>query len=179
MLEGTRHSLGTHFARWRFRKSRDEVMSFTNAISSAQRVLLVMPLTTNDSLPTLKVIEMLKSKFREENITVVTGDRGIEVVRLLPRGQFMHLLKAQVSYFYLPRADFIHSIRQKRYDLAIDLNLDLVLPSGYICKVSGANVRVGFNQKHADIFYNFQVKPDPTLGRKLIYDRLVQCLQKF
>jgi ADP-heptose:LPS heptosyltransferase len=89
------------------------------------------------------------------------------------------MLKAQVSYFYLPRADFINSIKQKRYDLAIDLNLDLVLPSGYICKASGATVRVGFNQEHADVFYNFQIKPDPTLGRKLIYDRLVQCLQKF
>lgn len=138
-----------------------------------------MPLTEEDLLPTLKVIEMLKSQFREEDITIVTGGRGIEVVRLLPRGQFVHLLKTQVSYFYLPRADFINSLRQKRYDLAIDLNLDLVLPSGYICKVSGANVRVGFNQKHADVFYNFQIKTDPTLGRKLIYDRLVQCLQKF
>ena len=179
MLEGTRHSLGVQCARWLFRKSRDEVMSFTSAISSAQRVLLVMPLTEEDLLPTLKVIEMLKSQFREESITIVTGYGGIEVVRLLPRGQFIHLLKTQVSYFYLPRADFINSLRQKRYDLAIDLNLDLVLPSGYICKVSGANVRVGFNQKHADVFYNFQIKPDPTLGRKLIYDRLVQCLQKF
>jgi len=179
MLEGIRHSLGVQFARWLFRKSRDEVISFTSAISSAQRVLPVMPLTEEDLLPTLKVIEMLKSQFREEDIAIVTGGRGIEVVRLLPRGQFVHLLKTQVSYFYLPRADFINSLRQKRYDLAIDLNLDLVLPSGYICKVSGANVRVGFNQKHADIFYNFQVKPDPTLGRKLIYDRLVQCLQKF
>jgi ADP-heptose:LPS heptosyltransferase len=179
MLEGMRHSLGTQFARWLFRKSRDEVMSFTSAISSAQRVLLVMPLTEEDLLPTLKVIEMLKSRFREESITIVTGYGGIEVVRLLPRGQFIHLLKTQVSYFYFPRADFISSLRQKRYDLAIDLNLDLVLPSGYICKVSGANVRVGFTQKHADVFYNFQIKPDPTLGRKLIYDRLVQCLQKF
>jgi ADP-heptose:LPS heptosyltransferase len=179
MLEEARHSLGTRFARWLFRKSRDEVISFTSAISSARRVLLVMPLTEEDLLPTLKVIEMLKSQFREEDITIVTGGRGIEVMRLLPRGQFVHLLKTQVSYFYLPRADFINSLRQKRYDLAIDLNLDLVLPSGYICKVSGANVRVGFNRKHADVFYNFQIKPDPTLGRKLIYDRLVQCLQKF
>lgn len=179
MLEGMRHSLGIRVGRWVFRKSRDEVISFTSAVSSARRVLLVMPLTSRDSLPTLKVIEMLKSQFQEENITVVTGNRAIEVVRLLPRGQFLHLLKSQVSYFYLPRPDFISSLRQKRYDLAIDLNLDLVLPSGYICKASGANVRVGFKQKHADIFYNFQIKPDPTLGRKLIYDRLVQCLQRF
>ena len=171
--------MGVQLARWHFRKSTDEVLSFTTAISSAQRVLLIMPLMTEDLSPTLQVIEMMKSQFKGENITVVTGDRGVEAVRLLPRSQFIHLLRPQVSLFFLPRVDFINNLTQKRYDLAIDLNLDLVLPSGYICKVSGAKVRVGFTHSHADIFYNFQVKPDPTLGRKLIYNRLVHCLRKF
>ena len=179
MLEGTRHSLGATIARWHFRKSRDEVMSFTNAVSSAHRVLLIMPLHVEDLLPTLQVIQMLKSRFTEENISIITGGHGVEIVRLLPRSHFIHLLKPQVSALYLPRADFIKSLTQKRYDLAIDLNLDLVLPSGYICKASGAKVRIGFVHRKADIFYNFQIKPDSTLGRKLIYDRLVQCLQKF
>lgn len=178
-LERLKHSLGVHYARWHFRKSQDEVVTFTTAVSSAQRVLLVMPLTGEDLLPTLQVLEMVKSKFKGENITVVTGDRGVEAVRLLPHSQFLHLLKPQVSPFFLPRTDFVSNLTQKRYDLAIDLNLDLVLPSGYICKVSGAKVRVGFCHNHADVFYNFQVKPDLTLGRKLIYDRLVQCLRKF
>ncbi|MEK9138062.1 MAG: hypothetical protein AAB393_13125, partial [Bacteroidota bacterium] len=141
--------------------------------------LVVMPLAEQDLLPTRRVIEMLRSRFREEDITVVTGDHGLEIVRLLPRSQFIHLLKPQVSYFFIPRPDFIGSLSRKRYDLAIDLNLDFVLPSGYICRASGATIRVGFSHKQADVFYNFQVKPDPTLGRKLIYDRLVQCLEKF
>ena len=178
-LERLRHSVGVRLARWHFRNSHDEVISFTNAISSAQRVLLIMPLTAEDLLPTLQVLEMVRSQFKGENITVVTGDRGVEAVRLLPRSQFLHLLKTQVSPLFLPRADFVKSVTQKRYDLAMDLNLDLVLPSGYICKVSGARIRVGFRHTQADVFYNFQVRPDPTLGRKLIYDRFVQCLRKF
>jgi ADP-heptose:LPS heptosyltransferase len=154
-------------------------MSFTSAVSSAQKVLLVMPLHVDDLLPTLQVVQMLKAQFREENLSIVIGDHGLEIVRLLPRSHFLHLLNPQVSRFYLPRADFIKTLAQKRYDLAIDLNLDLVLPSGYICKASGARVRIGFVHRKADIFYNFQIKPDSTLGRKLIYDRLAQCLQKF
>jgi ADP-heptose:LPS heptosyltransferase len=178
-LEHLRHTFGVQLAKWRFRKAQDDVVSFTSAISSAQRVLLIMPLTTEDLLPTLQVLEMVKSQFARENITVITGDRGVEAVRLLPHSHFIHLLKAQVSPFYLPRADFVSNLTQRRYDLAIDLNLDLVLPSGYICKVSGARIRVGFCHNYADVFYNFQVKPDPTLGRRLIYDRFVHCLRKF
>ncbi len=174
-----RQSFGVLLARWHFRRSQDDVVSFTNAISSAHRVLLIMPLGSEDLLPTLQVLEMVKSQFKGEDITVVMGDRGVEAVRLLPHSRFIHLLKTQVSPFFLPRVDFVSSLTERRYDLAIDLNLDLVLPSGYICRVSGAKVRVGFSQDHADVFYNFQVKPDPTLGRKLIYDRLAQCLRKF
>jgi ADP-heptose:LPS heptosyltransferase len=179
MFEGARHSLGVRLATWRFRKSRDEIISFTSAVSSARQALVIMPLTVHEVLSTVRVVEMLKTQFKEEHITVVTGNHGPEVIRMLPRGRFIHLLKPQVSYLFQPRADFLNSIKEKRYDLAIDLNLDFVLPSGYICKASGAKIRVGFNHHHADAFYNFQIKPDPTLGRKLIYDRLVQCLQKF
>ncbi len=179
MFDRTRHSLGIRLAQWRFRKSRDEIISFTSAISSARQALVIMPLAAQDVLSTVRVVEMLKTQFKEEHITVVTGDRGMEVIRMLPRSRFIHLLKPQVSYLFQPRADFLNSINERRYDLAIDLNLDFVLPSGYICKASGAAVRVGFEHQQADVFYNFQIRPDPSLGRKLVYDRLVQCLQKF
>ena len=179
MFEGTRHSVGTSLARWHFRKTHDEQRSFTGAISSARQVLLVLPLFSEDLQPTAGVIQMLKSQFKEKRITIVTGDHGLEITRLLPHGRFLHLLDTQVGYFYHPRADFLRTLNEKKYDLAIDLNLDFQLPSGYICKASSAVVRVGFSCPHADVFYNFQVRPDPTLGRKVIYDRLVQCLRRF
>jgi ADP-heptose:LPS heptosyltransferase len=178
-LESLRQSLGITLARWRLRKMHDDVIPFTTAVSSARRALLIMPLVRQDMLPVLKVVEMLKARFRAENITVVTGDYGLEIARMLPRSQFIRLLKQQITIVYHPRAHFLKSLAGGRYDLAIDLNLDLILPSGYICKASGARVRVGFCHAHADTFYNFQIKPDPTLGRKLIYERLVQCLEKF
>jgi ADP-heptose:LPS heptosyltransferase len=179
MLEATRLSIGSSLARWHFRKTHDEQRSFTEAITSARQVLLVLPLFEEDLQPTAGVIQMLKSQFKEKRITVVTGDHGLEITRLLPHGHFLHLLKTQIGYFYNPSADFLRDLSEKKYDLAIDLNLDFQLPSGYICKASGALVRVGFSGPHADVFYNFQVRPDPTLGRKVIYDRLVQCLRSF
>ena len=179
MLGRFRTSVGLQVARFRFRKERDRVIRFTDAVTSAHNVLVIMPLNPATLLPTVTVFEMLKKKFNEENLTVITGDHGLEVMRLLPRTQFIHILAAEISLFYLPRTDVMMRVRKKPYDLAIDLNLDLVLPSGYICKASNARVRIGFARNRADTFYNFLVQPDPTLGTKLIYDRLVQCLQRF
>lgn len=179
MFNDLRGFIGVRAAQFHFRKLRDSVVSFTSAVSGARQVLIIMPLGPGEFLPTVMVIDMLKRRFREENLTIVTGDRGLEVMRMLPRTQFIHLLKHEVSYFFLPRADVIERLRKRQYDLAIDLNLDLVLPSAYICRASAARVRIGFNRKHADAFYNFQIQPDPTLSKRLIYDRLVQCLDMF
>jgi ADP-heptose:LPS heptosyltransferase len=179
MLEGLRRSIGFQIARIHFRNVRERVISFSNAVSSAQQALLIMPFRRREVLPTVMVIDFLKKHFSEENITVVTDDHGLDAMRLLPRSQFVHILVSEVSMFYLPRRSVIQRIRQKKYDLAIDLNLDLVLPSGYICKESNARVRVGFVKRRSETFYNLQIQPDPTLSKKLIYDRLVKCLQMF
>lgn len=179
MLEGIRRSIGFLTAKYHFRKTRDKMMSFTTAVSSARQALLILPLSHQEFLPTIMVVDLLRKRFREENLTVITGDHGIEVMRMLPRSQFIHILGHEINLFYLPGADVLERVKKKKYDLAIDLNLDFVLPSAYICKESNASVRVGFVRKHADAFYNFQIQHDPTLGRKLIYDRLAKCLQKF
>jgi ADP-heptose:LPS heptosyltransferase len=179
MFEDTRHSLGLRLARWKLRKLGNEMIPFTSAVSSAKRALAIMPLGPHDSGPTLSVVQLLKARFLPENITVIVGDTGGEVSRMLPRSKVVHLIRPQVDYFYLPRPDFLGSLDRKPYDLAIDLNLDFILPSAYICRVSGAAVRIGFNHTHADVFYNFQIKPDPSLGRKQIYERLVHCLESF
>lgn len=179
MLEGVRRSIGFLAAMYHFRSSRDKMISFTAAVSSAHQALLILPLSHHEFLPTIMVVDLLKKRFQEENITVITGDHGIEVVRMLPRSQFIHILVHEINLFYLPCADVIQRVKKKKYDIAIDLNLDFVLPSAYICRESSARVRIGFVRKHADAFYNFQIQHDPTLGRKFIYDRLAKCLQKF
>ncbi len=179
MLERVRASIGIQASRFHFRKAREKVISFTGSISSARNALLIMPLRSREILPTVMVLNFLRKQFREENITVVTPEKNVEVMRILPRSTFIRLLASEVTMFYLPRKSVLARITKKHFDLAIDLNLDFVLPSAYICRETSARVRVGFAGKAADTFYNFQIQPDPGLNRHLIYDRLAQCLQMF
>jgi len=179
MFEHTRQLLGYHVARFRLRKEPRDVVAFINAFSSAKRALLIMPLGGAEFLPTVIVIDMLRQKYGERNLTIVTDGRGTEAHRALPHSTFIHLLKTDLNSLFLPHRNVLLQITQNSYDVAVDLNLDLMLPSGYICRASGAQVRIGFVRKHADEFYNFQIRPDPTLSRRLIYDRLAKCLQMF
>ena len=179
MLELLRRSVGLQVARFHFRKSREKVISFTKSISEAQQALLIMPLDLRELLPSIMVIDLLKKRFREENITIVTGEHNVEVMRVLPRSQVIRVLVPEVTVFYLPRREVIDRVNKRRYDVAIDLNLDLILPSAYICKESNARVRIGFASRRADTFYNFQIQPDPTLSKQHLYDRLAKFLQMF
>jgi ADP-heptose:LPS heptosyltransferase len=138
-----------------------------------------MPLDRRELLSAINMIEMLKHKFHEENITIIGDERGVETIRLMPRSHFVQIREEDVNTFYHPRPEFLSRVKDKKFDLAIDLNLDLVLPSAYICRESNAKVRVGFTGPSSDTFFNFQIQPDPSLSRKDIYDRAAKCLYMF
>jgi len=179
MFNGLRRAAGMQISRFQFRKSREKILSFTRSVSDARDVLVVMPLDRRQQFNTVLVIDLLRKKFREENITFVTEEKNQELRRMMPHSQFISLLASETTLFYLPRRDVLRRVQRKSYDLAIDLNLDFLLPSAYICKVSGARVRIGFAVKHASTFFNFQVHPDPHQPLHSMYDRLASSLQMF
>ena len=179
MLENLRQSIGLTWSRLYFRKSKENVISFTGAFSTAKTLLLIMPLDPHQTLPTTMVIEMIKQRIDQRRITVVAADHPVETMRLLPRSRFIHILRSEINMFFLPCQRLIAEIKKKKYDVAIDLSLDLVLPSAYIVKASDARVRIGFARRRASRFYNFQIQPDPNLSSKQIYHRFAQCLEMF
>jgi len=179
MFEQLRYSIGILLSRYRFRRKSDKVTSFSHAISSSKTVMVVLPLQTHEINIVSGIIQLLKRHFREENITLVASNHPVALMRMLPRSQIIHFRQQEISPFFLPRKELAQRVCSRGHDLAIDLNLDFLLPSGYICKENGAPIRVGFSRKHSELYFNFEIRPDPTLARKLIYDRLADCLQKF
>jgi hypothetical protein len=179
MLNGLRRAMGLQLARFRFRKGTDSILSFTRAFSDARTVLVVMPFDRSQLLNTVRMIDLLRKTFHEENITFVVGQSDHELRRMMPKSQFINVLESDITSFYLPRRTALEKIRSRTYDLALDLNLDFLLPSGYICKVSNARIRIGFARAHGDAFFNFQMRPGETGTAKDVHDRLVACLQMF
>jgi len=179
MFDGTRRTLGLLGARFAFRHSAADVIQFTSALSSAKCALLIMPFAQEESTPTGLVISMLKRMYGDANLTVVLNSYLLKVERSLPQSRFIFVNPGDLNALFLPRKHILRQVQEHSYDVALDLNLDLVLASAYICRASAAHVRIGFASSQADTFYNLQIKPDPTLSKKLIYDRLATRLQMF
>ena len=179
MLENLRSAIGLAIARFRLRKVPESVISFTSSVSSARYALIIMPLREQVMVPTHAIIELLRRKFPEENLTLVTREHDLSLPPLLPRSTVIRLVKDDVNFFFLPRRSLLDQLSKREFDLAIDLNLDLVLPSGYICRESKARVRVGFIRHRSEMFYNFAIQLNPVLNKEEIYERLANCLEMF
>jgi len=94
----------------------------------------------------------------------------------------VHLLTVSptdMNAWFLPRGELTQKMKKSTFDVAIDLNLDLALPSAYLCRSSGAQVRVGFKKIHADTFYNFQVQPQASNNFAAACHSLTECLRMF
>lgn len=172
-------SVGMQLARLRAGKRTRTVEPFSCFFTKASHVLIVMPLAGEEQSSPERILLLLKERFSDRNITIVSGTQEIYLSHLLPRSEIIRLHSNSLNVLALPRAEIMRQLTGKRCDLAIDLNLDFVLPSGYICTESGARFRVGFDRKHAEIFYNCLIRPGTQAPMASLYDRLAICLEMF
>ena len=177
MLESVRRSLGAGMARWHFRRTHDTIISFTDLISTGTHALLILPLTPTAESPA-PVIELVRSHFADDRVTIVAGEHDAGAAALLPRSTVVRMSPATTGWLFLPSREITQLLAERTYDVAIDLNLDSLLPSAYICRESNARVRIGFARKGAGLFYNFQMQPDAAHSGAL-YDRFAACLKMF
>jgi len=177
MLEPLRRTLGVQLSRWHFRRMPNAIISFTGSLSSGGKALLILPLTPTAQSPAL-VIDLVRAKYPDDRLTIVAEEHDTGAAVLLPRSTIIRVSPRQIDWLFRPSVEITQRIAGTTYDLAIDLNLDSLLPSAYICKESNARVRIGFARDGADLFYNFQMQP--AAGRDgALYDRLAACLKMF
>ena len=177
MLESLRRSLGVQLSRWHFRRMHNAIISFTGSLSTGGNALLILPLTPTAQSPAL-VLDLVRRQFPDDRLTIVAGEHDTGASVLLPRSTILRVSPDNIDWLFRPSREITQRIAAGTYDLAIDLNLDSLLPSAYICRESKARVRIGFARNGADHFYNFQMQYSSARDGAL-YDRLAACLKMF
>ena len=179
MSESLRVRAGHLISQYRFRKSRQRVISFSGKFARARSAMVILPFENNEADQYHAVTSFLIDRFNGQDITIVSADHAVEVMRLLPRSTIIHFRRDELNPVFLPRKELHDRLLARAADVTIDLNLDFLLPSAYICRATGAGIRIGFSRRFAEPYYNLLVRPDPTLSRTMVYDRLAQFLRKF
>ena len=179
MFNTVRKKLGVLYTKIYFKHERDAITDFTRAISNARVALVLLPNDQREFQFARSIVPSLQKKFKGNHLTVVVPEQVKDPMRDVYLCEIIRVHEHDLNPLFLPKENLRRRIREKNYDVAVDLNIQFHLPSAFLCKESRSKVRIGIIKQHADTFYNFQLRTDTTGSAKIIYDHLFNCLAMF
>lgn len=179
MLEGFRRTVGLSYSRLHFRRNRDRILNFTDALTRARKALIIFPESTPDSESTSTLFRYLLRKFSSEDLMVLLRNNQLHAMASIPRVKTLVYSSDDISTWFVPRRDLVKKMEINSFDLALDLNVEFSLPGAFLCKASNAPLRVSFAKQNGDQFYNLQVQTKRAAISSQSYRSLLKCLDMF
>ncbi|HTK81237.1 MAG TPA: hypothetical protein VL633_03015 [Bacteroidota bacterium] len=179
MFERGMLRLGYLMAKFQFRSDIDHVQPMGEFISRANNVLICLPIGYDEAALAGDALYASVQQLSGVHITVVHTSTRATQLTVFPRCEVIRLDPADINRFSLPTKALLQRIYAKEYDVAMDLNLDFVLHTAYICKASRAKVRVGYAHSAADLFYNVQLNFSRDSSPQVMYKKFASTLAMF
>ncbi len=178
MFERSLAYLGLLFARIQFRNEVDHVQDLTEFYHGAKNILVTLPVGYDDAILAGNALRKMRDRSDKRNFTIIHASTRTTSLADFQRCEVVRIDPGDINRFSLPTRQLLQRALQKDYDVAIDMNLDFVLHTAYICKASRAKVRVGFARPASDIFFNVQLNMHRTTPQAL-YEGYASCLAMF
>jgi hypothetical protein len=180
MLDSTFARMGLQFAKFQFRSDFDRPQELTKFFTGARNILVTMPRGYDNAVLAGNALHRYRDALKDVHLTIIhTGTRETTLSSFL-HSQIIRITPADVNRFSLPRRALLSRIYTREFDVALDLNLDFVLHSAYICKASRARVRVGLHQSPlAELFFNVRVDLAERRAPQSTYEQFAACLMMF
>jgi hypothetical protein len=179
MLEGFRRRAGILYSRLYFRHSRDQMMNFTDALTRSRRALVIFPESSLTGESTSMLFRHLIRKFSLEGIMVLIRDDQLFSMASIPTLKTLTYSANDINTWFVPRRELLQRMKINIFDVALDLNIGLSLPSAFLCKASNAPLRVSFAKQDGDQFYNFQFQSKGAASNTRTYRSFLKCLDMF
>ncbi len=179
MFEKLRYKIGLGYARFHFRKLHDPVVRFTESVERARKALVILPETVTDSESLQSVLKYLGRRFGSGSLLIVSREDLSSSLKSGIAGKTITYAPQEINRWYIPRGGLLRKLKSSTFDIALDLNVNLALPSAFLCRESNAPLRVGFGKPNGDHFYNFVVQTRVTTNAPAAYKNLLKCLDMF
>lgn len=172
--------VGLQFAKFQFRSDFDRPQVLTNFFTGAKNVLVVMPRGYDNAVLAGNALHKYRDELNQIHLTIIhTGTRETTLSSFL-HSQIIRITPDDINRFSIPTRGLMQRIFNREYDVAIDLNLDFVLHSAYICRASRAKVRVGFQRSPlSENFFNVRVELGDRRAPQTMYERFAASLMMF
>jgi ADP-heptose:LPS heptosyltransferase len=179
MFENALAYLGLQFAKFQFRNDFDTVQPLTQFFRGAESVIITLPVGYDQAIIASNALRSFREKMQDIHITVVHSSTRETALASFPRCEVVRLDPTDINRLSLPTKSMLQRIITHEFDVAVDLNLDFVLHTAYICKASRAKARVGFASPVADMFFNIVLNFNKQRTPQALYESFADCLAMF
>lgn len=175
MLRKLAQSLILTLAKLKSEMKGKKIVNFTKSFQRARYIVVVMPRKFEQFLVAYEMLKNIPSKY---SVTVIAPSAFKEYFTI-KRYNYIEIADEDVSFFGLPKKNFIKKLALFRYDVAIDMSFDFDIFNAWLCQGLNAGVKIGFKRDNADLFYNFQLAISEKTDLKSAYSGIIASLSIF
>lgn len=161
------------------RTKETKPMSFSNSFTNAKTALVIIPENSEQRSVIAQMLILLQNKFQGSKLTFVVNEGYRNFSNTINSSNVATIKNEYLNFFYVPKKNKLSKLLDQHFDIVIDLNLSLVPSAAFLCRNIKSPLKVGFSQKHADAYYNFQFNAVQNRNAKNKYDQLFRTLSMF
>jgi ADP-heptose:LPS heptosyltransferase len=150
-------------------------MRFSDAVTRSRKALVVFPDRPVDTGIAEMVLRYLTRRYANGSTTVLVREDLRNLLPPMTAARIVTYAPAEITSWFTPRSALIRRLKSSTFDAAFDLNTEFSLPSAFLCRESGAVLRVSFSKNNADDFYNLQIRTAATAPGPS-YQSFMRCL---
>ena len=132
--------------------------SLGKSIEKSSGILICMPDDINQFRVARYVFKKIFESPVSSRVTVILTEETNEAFKIKTNAREIVIKNSDISFWQLPKSNWISDQGLITYDLTVDLNTDFCLYAAYICRAVGHKLLIGFAWEGADLFYNILLK---------------------
>lgn len=160
----------------KLKHQKNSELSFSAALKKSFSFLVLMPANDKDYRESFQILDYLESQGK--TLTILTNDFRVSLLPAKYRNKSIGFAITEVSKINLPSHKLTEQLREKLFDVVIDLNREENLFYSYIANIVKSKIRIGFKKRKADLYYNFLVDGSDNDSVKS-YNNFLNCIKMF
>ena len=158
---------------------KPEAFSLNQQLRESQSVLICMPADVDRFAMAKDLLATFVDILQGKNVFVLLPFLEAEgYLSSSARYEVISAQKKDLTMFSLPRKSFIQKMKQHRFDISLDLDLEDGFFNGYICLKCKVPLRIGSFKKNVFPLYNIQLAiTKDRFGSREIYEGLARTLK--
>lgn len=176
MFEELKRKIAHFIFRRKYLRKDGIPLLYNNIVSDAKNFFFLMPKLDNEFYHTLDILKYYL--IHKKIITLFLPEHKYNLIPEKEKYRFISFSQKQINRFNLPDKNLIDRVREKEFDVVIDLNKAEDIFFSAIANVAQSKIRVSFKKDLSDNYYNLQIA-DKQNNPEASYRSFLNCLRMF